>query len=177
MTAPAGRIAFVLHAHLPFVLNHGVWPHGADWLSEAAAETYVPLLAAMRALERDGVPFRLNLALSPVLCEQLASSRFGEEFAPYLDRKIAAARENEAEFGGRGEHALAALAHEWIGYYQGVRHEWAVACVGNLLNGFRHFATTGALEIMTCGATHGYFPLLGRDVMVSAQLHTAIRAH
>ncbi len=26
---------FTLHSHLPYVLNHGAWPHGSDWLSEA----------------------------------------------------------------------------------------------------------------------------------------------
>ena len=30
-----------LHAHLPWVLHHGRWPHGVDWLNEAAAETYL----------------------------------------------------------------------------------------------------------------------------------------
>ena len=26
-----------LHSHLPYVLNHGRWPHGSDWLCEAAS--------------------------------------------------------------------------------------------------------------------------------------------
>ena len=44
-----------LHSHLPYVLNHGRWPHGSDWLCEAALETYLPLLEALRALDVDGV--------------------------------------------------------------------------------------------------------------------------
>src|SRR5207244_11080857 len=36
--------ALVLHTHLPMVLNHGRWPHGSDWLCEAAFECYLPLL-------------------------------------------------------------------------------------------------------------------------------------
>jgi len=39
-----GYFAFSLHMHLPYVLAHGRWPHGMDWLSEAAAETYIPLI-------------------------------------------------------------------------------------------------------------------------------------
>jgi predicted glycosyl hydrolase (DUF1957 family) len=39
-----GGYAFVLHSHIPYVLAHGRWPHDMDWLSECAAETYVPLL-------------------------------------------------------------------------------------------------------------------------------------
>jgi 1,4-alpha-glucan branching enzyme len=36
--------ALVLHTHLPMVVNHGRWPHGSDWLNEAAFECYLPLL-------------------------------------------------------------------------------------------------------------------------------------
>src|SRR5438093_1203474 len=37
--------ALVLHTHLPMVVNHGRWPHGSDWLNEAAFECYLPLLS------------------------------------------------------------------------------------------------------------------------------------
>ena len=32
-----------LHSHLPWVLHHGRWPHGTDWLCEAALDTYLPV--------------------------------------------------------------------------------------------------------------------------------------
>ena len=44
-----------LHSHLPYVLNHGRWPHGSDWLCEAALDTYLPLLEQLRALEQEGI--------------------------------------------------------------------------------------------------------------------------
>ena len=52
MTAPV-RLVLVLHGHIPDVLGHGVWPHGANWLYEAAAETYLPFLRAFQ--ERAGL--------------------------------------------------------------------------------------------------------------------------
>jgi len=52
----AGYLTFTLHAHLPYVVNHGTWPHGIEWLHEAAAETYLPLLRVLGNLERDGIP-------------------------------------------------------------------------------------------------------------------------
>src|SRR2546422_743228 len=45
-----GSFALVLHTHLPFVLGHGRWPHGSDWLMEAAAGCY----RALRALADQG---------------------------------------------------------------------------------------------------------------------------
>lgn len=170
-------LGLVLHAHLPFVLNHGTWPHGADWLNEAAAETYVPLLLMMRNLERDGVPWRLNLGLTPVLCEQLGSTAFRVEFGTYLEAKIAAADENAADFTARGERPLAALARRWQGYYQSIREAWLHQWNGDLLGGFRRYRDLGHLEILTCGATHGYLPLLGRDAACDAQLRTAVATH
>ena len=29
------HFVLTLHSHLPYVLNHGRWPHGSDWLCEA----------------------------------------------------------------------------------------------------------------------------------------------
>ena len=55
MSAPNGYLALVLHAHLPYVLSHGVWPHGTDWLNEAAAECYIPLINAFEDLAAEGL--------------------------------------------------------------------------------------------------------------------------
>src|SRR5947209_12243035 len=47
--------ALVLHTHLPMVVNHGRWPHGSDWLCEAAFECYLPLLEVLQRLVADGI--------------------------------------------------------------------------------------------------------------------------
>ena len=36
-----------LHSHLPYVLNHGRWPHGSDWITEAAVDSYLPLVDSL----------------------------------------------------------------------------------------------------------------------------------
>ena len=33
----ARQFSLVLPSHIPYVLAHGSWPHGMDWLFEAAA--------------------------------------------------------------------------------------------------------------------------------------------
>ena len=56
-TAPkTGSFVLMLHSHLPYVLHHGRWPHGSDWLCEAALDSYLPLLETLRALAHDGIP-------------------------------------------------------------------------------------------------------------------------
>ena len=63
----AGYVAFTLHSHLPYVVHHGTWPHGLDWLHEATAETYLPLLRVLNDLEKRGLALKATINLSPVL--------------------------------------------------------------------------------------------------------------
>ncbi len=173
---PAGFLALTLHAHLPYVVNHGTWPHGIEWLLEAAAETYLPLLRVLRNLERDGVPANFNLNLSPILLEQLAHPIFVAEFPRYLTRKIIAAREDEAYFIQSGDLHLTETARLWGRFFTAALDDFN-ALGGNIVQGFRHFNDNGMIEILTCGATHGYMPLLGTDESVRAQVRTAVSTH
>ena len=47
------HFVLTLHSHLPYVLNHGRWPHGSDWLCEATLDTYLPLLEALLELKEE----------------------------------------------------------------------------------------------------------------------------
>jgi 1,4-alpha-glucan branching enzyme len=42
---------------------------------------------------------------------------------------------------------------------------------------FRRLQEAGIIEVVTCGATHGYLPLLDRDESINLQLRTAVEAH
>jgi 1,4-alpha-glucan branching enzyme len=173
---PAGFLALTLHAHLPYVVNHGTWPHGIEWLHEAAAETYLPLLRVLANLQRDGVPANFNLNLSPILLEQLTHPYFIAEFPKYLTRKIIAAREDEAFFVQSGDNHLAETARFWNRFFTSALGDFN-ALEGNIVHGFRRFQDAGLIEIITCAATHGYLPLLGTDESVRAQIRTAVSTH
>ncbi len=95
---PAGSFTFVLHSHIPYTRAAGRWPHGEEWLHEAAAETYVPLLDMLHRLRADGVRGGITLGLTPVLVEQLADEDVQHNFSTYLDEKIAAARADVPRF-------------------------------------------------------------------------------
>jgi len=172
----AGYLALTLNANLPYVVNHGTWPHGMEWLHEAVAEVYLPLLRVLGNLERDGVPARFNLNLSPILLEQLAHPLFRAEFPKYVARKMVAAREDEAFFLQAGDATLADTARFWGSFYAAAQAEFA-ALGGEVVKGFRHFNDTGAIEALTTAATHGYLPLLGTDESLRAQIRTAVETH
>ena len=147
-----------------------------EWLHEAAAETYLPLLRVLGRLEADGIGLHCNLNLSPILMEQLAHPVFKAEFPKYVERKIIAAREDEAYFTSAGELHFAETARFWHTFFSSALSDFE-ALDGDIIKGFRHFNDVGLIEIITCGATHGYMPLLGTDESVRAQVRTAVNTH
>ncbi len=171
-----GYVTFALHSHLPYVVNHGTWPHGMEWLHEAAAETYLPLLRVMSELEKLGISLKANVNLSPILLEQLSHPVFKDEFPKYLLRKIQAARKDAEDFTLQSDPHMVEVSRFWLHFYeQALRHFDALN--SDIVSGFRHFYDSGDIEIITCGATHGYFPLLGTDSSIRAQVKTGVETH
>jgi 1,4-alpha-glucan branching enzyme len=172
-----GSFTFVLHTHLPYVLHHGKWPHGSDWLSEAVAECYIPILETLDRLDLEGIQPRISMDFSPVNLEQLADPSFAEVFTAYCDEKILAARKDFAYFEANNEKHLQPQAIFWEEYYSKTEELFREKYHGNIVAAFRRLADSGTLDAMTCGITHGYFPLLLRDANIRAQLKGAISIH
>ncbi|HET6401205.1 MAG TPA: 1,4-alpha-glucan branching protein domain-containing protein [Candidatus Kapabacteria bacterium] len=172
-----GSFTFILHTHLPYVLHHGKWPHGSDWLSEAVAECYLPILGVLEGLQSEGFAPRISMDFSPINLEQLADPVFQDTFVTYCDEKIAAAELDYKYFATNGEAHLQPLAEFWREFYSRTKSEFLEKYNGNVISGFRKLSDAGILDAMTCGATHGYFPLLLHDENIRAQLLCAIETH
>ncbi len=173
MTYP---FALVLHTHLPMVVNHGRWPHGSDWLCEAAFECYLPLLETAHRLVAEGLTPKWSINLSPVLVEQLASPEFQQELGFYHDNVRRACAESRAHFEREGRHDLVKLCHFWEAFYERM---WELhrRIGGDIPGTFGDLERQGHLEILTCAATHGYLPLLSRDESIHVQLRAAVETH
>ena len=171
-----GYVTFALHSHLPYVVNHGTWPHGMEWLHEAAAETYLPLLRIFGELEQQGLALRANVNLSPILLEQLSHPVFKDEFPKYLLRKIQAAHKDADDFTVQDDPHMVHVSRFWLHFYEQALRQFD-ELGSNIIRGFQHFYDSGAIEIITCGATHGYFPLLGTDSSIRAQVKTGVETH
>lgn len=172
--ATIGAFSLVLHSHLPYVLSHGKWPHGMDWLNEAAAETYLPLLRIFDQLANEGHSAKVTIGLSPVLCEQLCDPVFKEDFTAYLAMKVEAAKIDRMSFEKSGDENMVRLAQDWEAFYSELADDYRYKYDGNILGGFKKLQDAGHIEIITCAATHGYLPLLGEDACVDAQIKLAV---
>src|SRR3989441_1040722 len=177
MNQPMGSaFALVLHTHLPMVLNHGRWPHGSDWLCEAAFECYLPLLETAHRLVADGISPKWTINLSPILTEQLASPEFQKELSFYYENVRRACVESRAHFEGAGNKEIVRLASFWEEFYERM-WEMHRRIGGDIPGTFAELQRGGHVEMITCAATHGYLPLLGRDESIHLQLRTAVETH
>lgn len=172
-----GYFTFVLHTHLPYVLHHGKWPFGSDWLTEAASECYIPLLNALTGLQKRGVKAKISMDFSPILLEQLADPLFAETFIGYCDEKIKLAEGDYQKFAATEEKHFQPLALYWKEFYTNCKKNFIDDYDQNIIGAFRKLADAGMLDVMTCGATHGYFPLLLDDRNVRAQIQLGVATH
>jgi 1,4-alpha-glucan branching enzyme len=169
MPAPLGRLCLVLHGHLPYVLHHGVWPHGESWLYEGAAETYLPLLDLLDELATKQVRAGITLGLTPVLLEQLAHEQFKTGLVRYLNERMQLARHDAREFDALGQPGFSSLARRWekwyadrLSHFERIRRDLPAA--------FADHFRAGRIEILTSAATHAYLPLLAEDSSLAAQI-------
>jgi len=158
-----------LHSHLPWVLNHGRWPHGSDWLCEAATDTYLPLLEELETLALENVPAPVTIGFTPVLANQLVSPAFSAELEEFFAHRLASCEEAERDLRARGEDELVSLVGFWRDRMRRLRDRFR-AEGSDLVSAFRRLEDQGRLEIMGSAATHGFLPLLGRDESIRLQL-------
>jgi 1,4-alpha-glucan branching enzyme len=176
MTPRSMDFVFTLHSHLPYVLNHGRWPHGSDWLTEAALDTYLPLLEVLRALAADKVPSPITIGFTPVLANQLASPLFVAEMEAFFEQRLKACDEAPASLASTGDDQLLPLVGFWRARLARLR-DLFLSTNQDLIGAFKALEAAGTIEIIGSAATHGYLPLLARDESIRLQLAVGISEH
>ena len=176
--SPATTTNFVLalHSHLPYVLNHGRWPHGSDWICEAALDSYLPLLETLRGLGHDRVAAPVTVGFTPVLAGQLASPLFRAEMETFFAHRLAACDEAPASLSVTGEAYLLPLVSFWRTRLLRLRRLFQ-EIEGDLPAAFRGLEAAGRLELIGSAATHGFLPLLARDESIRLQLAVGAAEH
>lgn len=168
MSAGEGRLAIVLHSHMPYVEGFGTWPFGEEWLFEAAAMVYTPLLKVL-----DG-PFgnRLTLSVTPVLADQLAAPGVHERLLSFLrDLRVTTHALDAEGCRASGEAALGAeVERAGADYARAADALESLGPLGLSERLFRHASWTSS-------ATHAILPLLATDAGVRLQLRAGIESH
>ena len=168
---PPGNLLLVLHAHLPFV-RHPEDPHFLEehWLVEAITETYIPILARLEALHRDGVAARLTMTWSPPLCEMLADPLLQERYRLRTERLLELAEQEVPAKAGTPFAEAAVMYRDHLRFCLGAMARFG----GNLLRWVNDLMDVGVLEAITCTATHGFLPLMLTHAARRAQVAVAV---
>ncbi|MEI6631339.1 MAG: 1,4-alpha-glucan branching protein domain-containing protein [bacterium] len=153
-----GYLCLVLHSHLPFVRHpeHEDFLE-EDWLYEAMTETYIPLILVFERLLSDKVDFRLTISLTPTLISMLGDNLLQERYLKHINKLIELAHKEVERT--RWQPEFNNLANMYLARFYEARNVFE-RYNRNLVLAFKAFQDAGNLEIITCGATHGFFPLM-----------------
>ena len=170
-------LSLVLHGHVPFVRHPEIKNPSQELLFfESVSETYIPLLEVFDRLDRDLVPFRIGLSLSPTLCHMLTDEYLVRRYLEYADKQIAfGVQEMERTISDKKLHSLVKR------YYERMvekRDFFISRCEGNILKRFDYYQKKGRLEILATAATCAFLPFYsGYHEAVQAQFEVAISSY
>jgi len=155
-----GELAIVLHTHMPYVEGFGTWPFGEEWLWEAIATCYLPLLDVLGRAP-------LTLSLTPVLCDQLEAPGVIERCVQFLREVRAESHQLDIE----ELHDHPALVEE-LG-----RSAAEYAAAASKLESTDLLRALSEHASWTSAATHAVLPLLASDAGIALQVQTGVDAH
>ena len=165
---PRGELAIVLHTHMPYVEGYGTWPFGEEWLWEAIATSYLPLLEVLEPAH----PAPITLSLTPVLCDQLEAPGAIERCLEFLTEiRPESHRLDIDAFRRDGEAAVAAELERSAAEYAAAAEGLRALGPGGLL------AALGRHASWTSAATHPVLPLLVSYTCAELQVQTGIGSH
>jgi 1,4-alpha-glucan branching enzyme len=149
---------------MPYVEGFGTWPFGEEWLWEAIATSYVPLLDVLGRAP-------LTLSLTPVLCDQLEAPGAIERCLGFLNQvRPESHRLDIDELGRDGQRDLVAELERSAAEYA-ARAERLAGLPAGLLGAL------GAHASWTSAATHPVLPLLATETGIDLQVETGIASH
>ena len=158
-----GDLAIVLHSHMPYVEGFGTYPFGEEWLFDAVARSYLPLLDRVRDL---------TVTVTPVLADQLEAPGVAERMrgvpAPLPARGRRARRRPVAaraapRGGGEAERYRRSLAR--LEDFE-----------GDVLAAFR-LAGERNVVLVPSSATHAVLPLVATTAGRRLQIDAGLRSH
>jgi 1,4-alpha-glucan branching enzyme len=170
-----GYLAFVLHAHLPYV-RHPEYDSFLEerWFFEAITETYIPIIKLFNRLIDEDVSFKLTLSISPSLLAMMEDPLLQERYLKHINGLIRLA-EKELE-RTRNEPHFHWLAGMYRQLFMEAREIFEDQCHGKLSSAFKRFHDCGAIDLITTSATHGLLPLLSpQPKAVACQIVTGLK--
>lgn len=170
-----GYWCLVLHAHLPYI-RHPEYDTflEEDWFYEALTETYIPILEFSERLAEEKVNFRYTINLSPTLCSMMRDQLLQSRYLRHLNKLIELIEKEVHRTKSIPQFFAAAEMYERkLKKCREIFEKYH----GNILIGFKNLQDAGAIEIITCCATHGFLPLMIDKRAQAAQIKVGVQSY
>ena len=162
---------------MPYVEGFGTWPFGEEWLLEAIAASYLPLLRVFEGAAERGGEALATVGVTPVLADQLALPALGPRYERFMREVRSDCHRLDAEgLDSAGHHAEAAALRRSAGDYTWAADDFERRG-GDLLGALRALRDAGAIDLWASAATHAVLPLLATEPGLRLQVATGIDAH
>jgi 1,4-alpha-glucan branching enzyme len=172
-----GELAILLHSHMPYVEGFGTWPFGEEWLFEAAATAYLPLLERCQRWADAGAQDLLTVGVTPVLADQLVLPEVGERLLRFLRETRADCHRLDTEGLERAGDSRAADALRQSARDYERAAERFEQLGRDLVGVLRRLREVGAIELWASAASHAVLPLLATEAGIRLQAQTGIDSH
>jgi 1,4-alpha-glucan branching enzyme len=172
-----GELAIVLHSHMPYVEGFGTWPFGEEWLFEAAASSYLPLIDACERWSKAGVGDVLTVGVTPVLADQLVLDDVKERMSRFIRETRADCHRLDIDGLDRAgdPKAADALRHSARDYERAAGRFDELD--RDLIGALRRAHDSGVIELWASAASHAVLPLLATEAGVRLQVTTGVESH
>ncbi|MDR0472901.1 MAG: DUF1957 domain-containing protein [Treponema sp.] len=175
-------VSIVLNAHTPFLglikqsKNAAENTYLEHCFFNAVSETYIPLLAMFDRLDRDRVPFRMGICLSPVLCRMLCDEALIKRYLEYTDKQIEFAFKELKN--SREDEKLREPVKYFYDQIVEKRILFTERYDTDIVKVFDNYQQKGRLELLGTAATHAFLPFyVSYPEAIQAEIETAMGAY
>ncbi|EWM16231.1 glycosyl hydrolase, family 57 [Kutzneria sp. 744] len=152
-----GTFCLVVHSHLPWLAHHGSWPVGEEWLYQAWAHSYLPVVDLLERYAAQGKRDVLTLGVTPVLAAQLDDPHCLRAFHDWL-----------GNWQLRADFAATRWKDPLLKDLAAAEHRASAKALNDFETKWRHgfspvlrgLVDNGVIELLGGPATHPFQPLL-----------------
>lgn len=145
-------------------------------LFEAMTDTYIPLLWMFENLDKDGIPYQLQIVLPPVLCTLLEDTVIQAQYIEWLKWSEAFCQKEVKRVSKN--KALQELTNARLEKIRKCHEDFTGRYGMRLLTQFAQYQKAGKLEIMASTGTDLFMPFY-KDMkeILSAQIETGLNTY
>lgn len=172
---PEKRLILVITAEQAYIRNvepENTFSAQNDILFSAITDTYIPLVDMMERLEEENVPFKINLVISPILCELLEDPAVQEQYITHLEKRIALGRE---ELNRNSNAPELPVAQSILSELERKLDLFVNKYQRRLIKRIRALISKGFVEIIPTAASYAYLPHYSDfNEAINAQIETGL---